>query len=208
MHAGIANLTGFPVTQRYGSLSGFYKFSPLSVNDALYAAVIMYNSGNGIGAGTIIITAAASGYTQFTVPIEYGSEDTPDGASIYFVVADSADEATGTIGTFAIIDDLSFGGPTAVEEEIQSPETFALHQNYPNPFNPSTTISYDIPATSYVELKVYNAIGSEIMTLVNKEQSQGRYTVKMDGTSLSSGIYFYTMKAGSFKQTGKMILQK
>ena len=94
-----------------------------------------------------------------------------------------------------------------------SPKNYALFQNYPNPFNPSTTIKYSIPdvGTQHavsVQLKVYDLLGSEVTTLVNEEKSPGNYKVKFDGSNLSSGVYFYSLQAGSFSQTKKLVLIK
>ena len=75
------------------------------------------------------------------------------------------------------------------------PNNFELFQNYPNPFNPSTAISYQLSAVSYVKLKVYNILGQEIETLVNSLQQQGKYIVLFDASKLSSGIYFYRLEA-------------
>lgn len=94
---------------------------------------------------------------------------------------------------------------------------FRLYQNYPNPFNPSTMIRYSIPNietqhAAFVQLKIYDILGRLIATLVNQKQSAGNYEVEFNasnptnGTSLASGIYFYTLSAGSFIQTKKMIL--
>jgi hypothetical protein len=88
------------------------------------------------------------------------------------------------------------------------PESFSLKQNYPNPFNPTTIISYSLPASSDVTLKVYDELGKEMMTLVDAKQNAGIYDVKFDGSGLSSGMYFYTIKAGSFSQTKKLMLVK
>lgn len=88
------------------------------------------------------------------------------------------------------------------------PSDFTLEQNYPNPFNPSTKISYQLPQNGFVSLKVYNAIGKEVATLVNEEKSAGRYEVNFDAAGLSSGLYFYTIQTGSFQETKKMILIK
>jgi hypothetical protein len=89
---------------------------------------------------------------------------------------------------------------------------FMLEQNYPNPFNPSTVISYRLPVTSKVTLKVYDVLGNEIATLVNEEEPAGEYEVEFNASSgirnLVSGIYFYQLKAGSFVETKKMILLK
>ncbi len=89
---------------------------------------------------------------------------------------------------------------------------FNLEQNYPNPFNPTTTIKYTLPvekfyATSqHVELKVYDILGREVTTLVNKQQLPGKYKIVFNASGLSSGIYYYQLKAGKYIQTKKMIL--
>jgi len=85
---------------------------------------------------------------------------------------------------------------------------FALEQNYPNPFNPATKIKYAIKEKGNVELKVFDMLGSEITTLVNEEQPAGNYEVMFDASKLSSGVYLYSIKSGSFVQTRKMLLMK
>lgn len=85
---------------------------------------------------------------------------------------------------------------------------FALEQNYPNPFNPATKIKYAIKEKGNVELKVFDMLGSEITTLVNEEQPAGNYEVMFDASNLSSGVYLYSIKSGSFVQTRKMLLMK
>ena len=86
------------------------------------------------------------------------------------------------------------------------PRNYALEQNYPNPFNPSTTIRYQIPKDGLVTLKVYDVLGRKVKTLVNSYQSAGEHFVKFDGRGLASGVYFYSLTAGDFSQTKKMIL--
>ncbi|NOX64431.1 MAG: T9SS type A sorting domain-containing protein [Chlorobi bacterium] len=88
------------------------------------------------------------------------------------------------------------------------PKNFEISQNYPNPFNPSTVIRYSIPEISKVSLKVYNMLGQEVAQLVNSQQAPGNYEVDFDASNLSSGVYFYTIKAGQFASTRKMILIK
>lgn len=85
---------------------------------------------------------------------------------------------------------------------------FALMQNYPNPFNPETSIAFSVPEVSNVELRVFNAIGQEVAVLANGSFSAGNHIVKFSGEGLSSGLYFYTLKAGSFSAQHKMLLLK
>jgi hypothetical protein len=88
------------------------------------------------------------------------------------------------------------------------PAEYSLSQNYPNPFNPVTKINFAIPKNDLVILKVYNALGAEVATLVNKNMNSGSYTVDFDASLLSSGVYFYTLNSGSFTFTKKMMLIK
>jgi hypothetical protein len=106
--------------------------------------------------------------------------------------------------------DADFGAVTGVEVHTGEavPATYALLQNYPNPFNPSSLISYTVPSTVAVTLKVYNLLGQEVATLVNQVQAPGRYTVRFDSSRLSSGVYFYRLQAGSFVALRKMMLVK
>ena len=94
------------------------------------------------------------------------------------------------------------------ENNILLPTEFSLSQNYPNPFNPTTSIQYAISSRQLVQLKVYDILGSEVATLVNQEQSVGNYKVDFNASHLSSGVYFYQIKAGEFVQSKKMILIK
>jgi Carbohydrate binding module (family 35)/Bacterial Ig domain/Secretion system C-terminal sorting domain len=97
---------------------------------------------------------------------------------------------------------------TDVENKEISPTSYSLYQNYPNPFNPSTIISYSLPKLSRVVLKVYDLLGREVATLVNEEKTQGTYKVEFNGRQLSSGVYFYTLRAGDFVQSKKMLIMK
>ena len=112
------------------------------------------------------------------------------------------------------LDNNAIGGIPVVTSvpKVTIPEGFTLSQNYPNPFNPSTMIEYTLEKTAQVSLKVYNLLGREVATLVNGRQEAGSYTVAFNankGTiSLSSGVYFYRLEAGSFVSTKKLILMK
>jgi hypothetical protein len=86
--------------------------------------------------------------------------------------------------------------------------SYRLEQNYPNPFNPNTNIEYTIPSQSFVQLIIYDVLGNEVATLVDEEKSTGSYTVNFNASSIPSGVYFYSLTAGEFTQTKKMILMK
>ena len=85
---------------------------------------------------------------------------------------------------------------------------YELAQNYPNPFNPTTNISYSIVKSSKVTLKVYDILGREVRTLVNRVQASGKYTVSFNTSNLASGVYFYRINAGDFIATKKLMLVK
>jgi hypothetical protein len=98
---------------------------------------------------------------------------------------------------------------TDVENQSDyNPSTFTLEQNYPNPFNPTTTIKYSIPFSEFVTLKVYDVLGNEVATLVDEQKLAGSYEIVFNATNLSSGMYLYTLKAGGYTQTKKLILMK
>ncbi len=114
----------------------------------------------------------------------------------------------------AIIDSVQYGTIVDIEETETQPQGFVLYQNYPNPFNPTTTIKYMIPQINNVEtlhatsLRIYNLLGEKVATLVNEKQSPGEYSVQFDASNLPSGVYFYTLRAGNYTATKKMILLK
>ena len=125
------------------------------------------------------------------------------------------DTTTGWIaGDAGVILHTTNGGITSVKEITGNalPQQFVLSQNYPNPFNPSTTIEFSIPKQSFVTLKVYDLLGREVATLVNKELQTGSYKTQFDASSaragLASGVYLYRLNAGGFVQTKKLMLMK
>lgn len=104
--------------------------------------------------------------------------------------------------------DGAFEYSKVVEAEIFIADEFILNQNYPNPFNPSTTISWQVPVGSWQTLKVYDLLGREVATLVDEFKPAGSYEVEFDASHLSSGGYFYQLKAGEYVETKKLILLK
>jgi hypothetical protein len=91
---------------------------------------------------------------------------------------------------------------------VELPTEYRLEQNYPNPFNPSTTIRFSLPLREQVILKVFDALGREVTTLVDKQMEAGEYSVVFNTSDLSSGVYFYRLKAGNFVEQKKMVFVK
>jgi len=143
-------------------------------------------------------------YNSFT----YASTQSPP-RWLYYGVQDRP----GYIFLYLIRAYISFGTSDNKEEVELLPSAFSLEQNYPNPFNPSTIISYQIPNQSRVQIRIFDALGREIRSLIDEEKSTGKYNIAWDGRDnygnlVSSGNYFYTITAGDFVQTKKMILIK
>jgi hypothetical protein len=86
------------------------------------------------------------------------------------------------------------------------PQSYGLEQNFPNPFNPSTIINYALPASGFVTLRVFDMLGREVAILVNEQKSAGKYSLRFDGRSFSSGVYFYWLQADKFIETKKLVL--
>jgi hypothetical protein len=93
-------------------------------------------------------------------------------------------------------------------EKPGKPENYNLSQNYPNPFNPSTNIKFNIPSISRAQLKVFNSLGQEIETLVDSDLQPGSYSVEFNSYSKPSGVYYYTLRAGNFFESKKMLIFK
>jgi hypothetical protein len=99
--------------------------------------------------------------------------------------------------------------PSGIETENSDiPIDYELSQNYPNPFNPSTIINYQLPKSGYVSLIVFDVLGNEVAKLVEENKQSGKYEVTFDAPNLPSGVYFYTLSAGEFVSTKKMLLIK
>jgi hypothetical protein len=104
--------------------------------------------------------------------------------------------------------DVTGYNPVGVNDLVEIPSAFALEQNYPNPFNPTTNIRYSIPSEGFVTLRIYDMLGQEVATLVNHVQSAGVYTANFNAGSMTSGIYFYSLKVGDNVLVKKMMLIK
>ena len=124
------------------------------------------------------------------------------------VVLNNNSSETDTIDISLTVEDVS----VSIGEHI-TPLVFSLDQNYPNPFNPITRIDYELPKTELVSLKIFDVMGREVVSLINEVQKPGRRFVLWDATnnlgqSVSAGMYIYTIQAGEFRKTKKMVLLK
>jgi hypothetical protein len=127
-----------------------------------------------------------------------------------FLAPDEGQPAFGIYAALPTGDVVAFGTITSIIDELGSGlvNNFELAQNYPNPFNPSTTITFALPQKEMVSIKVFNIVGQQVANLVNKQYESGIHQINFDAGDLGSGIYFYTITAGEFKQTRKMTMIK
>ncbi len=141
-----------------------------------------------------------------------GTYDLPGDGSVTITVTDEAGSGTGTYVVADAVRIISYDSTTtSVESNIGDvPKDFSLLQNYPNPFNPKTIIPYFIPSEfeGFVSIKVYNLLGREVATLLDKPMPAGAYEIEFDAADLPSGVYFYKLTAGNFIESKKMILLK
>ena len=98
--------------------------------------------------------------------------------------------------------------PLSIQSNNHNPEIYFLAKNYPNPFNSTTTIAFTLPQSVFITLKIYNILGGEIASLVDKKLQAGNHTYTFDGSNLASGVYLYRIEAGEFQDMQKMILIK
>ena len=151
----------------------------------------------------LFISNAIYCQTTSTIVYEIGTNiDVGDGADVCadLITVNGSSSGVGTFCNSAAVDVDELGN--------EIPAEFSLNQNYPNPFNPTTTIKYEIPKNSFVKIIVYDLLGREINILLNEEKNSGIYEINFDAKDLSSGIYFYSIKAKEFYQSKKMILLK
>lgn len=127
---------------------------------------------------------------------------------VFFINDNEGWIAGGGIGQPGVLLHTTTGGVITNVEENNVVREFELLQNYPNPFNPETIIKYKIQSLNYVTLKVYDGLGNEVATVINKEQGPGSYEIEFNAEGLSSGVYYYNLKAGDYSATKKMLLVK
>ena len=155
-----------------------------------------------------VYRGTTSGFTPAT-PLATTTEPTYVDNSVaagnyYFYVVTATDFA----GNQGVGSAEATASVSVANESTGLPTEFALNQNYPNPFNPTTTISFDVPATSEITITVYDILGRQVETLVNESMAAGRHTVQMDGSSLTSGLYIVRMRTGNRVFERSIVLMK
>jgi len=142
----------------------------------------------------------------------------PDNISFYFTVVNIPGTSLNPELLNVVCSYPDADNPVVVNTAVASadegsllPSEYALFQNYPNPFNPSTQISFDVPNSEFVTLRVYNLLGQDVKTLINQSMTPGRYTVEWNGNDMlnndvASGVYFYELRGESFISRKKMLL--
>jgi hypothetical protein len=143
-----------------------------------------------------------------------GNGGTPMSDASHRIIGTAGQPAIGVIRNTSFINQAGYwyqvGDYVTYVEQISGvvPKKFRLDQNFPNPFNPTTTIVFAIPEPSSVMLKLYDTLGREVAVLVEEDKQAGEYHVMLDAVGLASGIYFYSIEAGAFRQLRKMTLLK
>ena len=174
---------------------------------------------NADGAGTYAQKPAADDYlhqaadsTQWPEGIKYDPDNTGKHVPSLGVHEhwdnETDKEYSRNLGTGTGIELVKIMDLTDIENENKIPVEFQLSQNYPNPFNPTTTITYALPKSGFVSLKIYNSIGEEVATLVSGYENASTYQVIFNASKLASGVYYYKLTSGNFSQTRKMVLIK
>ncbi|KPL18489.1 MAG: hypothetical protein AMJ92_07735 [candidate division Zixibacteria bacterium SM23_81] len=190
-------LSSFTATGREGSIEVAWT-SQTEVNAFAYH---LLRSEKADGQFVEVARLDASGNSETPRDYRYLDEDVVAGRTYYYMLVDEDYEGN-----------MKYHGPVFASAGAR-PMAYSLSPNYPNPFNPSTAIGYEIPEAGRVTLAIYNVLGQEVRSLVDAHQEAGNHTVMWDskdnaGHYLNSGVYFYTLKAGDFTQTRKMVLMR
>jgi hypothetical protein len=198
---------GFPISQRYSNLNGYYQFSADS-GDIFIVNVTMMKAGKQMAFSVDSLNPSSS-YKLFSSNITYLSSEVPDTCIIQFTIWGPSGGVDYHVGSYFILDDLSLSGTaTAVKPNSNIPKEYNLYQNYPNPFNPSTAIEYSIPKSGLVQLTIYNVLGKKVSTLVDRYEPDGIHHVNFNASNLASGIYFYKLRVNNFTAVKKLMLIK
>lgn len=189
-------------------------FGEVEVGNQLDTTFTIYNQ----GFDTLIINQISNSLNVFTTNFNPGNNLILPGDSmlitVTFVPADSGFvDDTLTINNNAQLANLYLSGTGKIivgleEDDSFIPKVYALYPAFPNPFNPTTTIKYDLPKVSFVELKIFDILGKQVGDLISDQKSAGRYNYIFNGSNLASGLYFVQMQAEDFQAIQKILLVK
>lgn len=204
---GPAAGNGTPTAERWEGM--LVQFNNVTLSDSTPTFQEIYEFGVNDGSGQVLIrrdgrhqyTTTTLDPTPGLVLISQGSQISYLRGIVYY---------SGNYYKVVPRTNADFGTITSVrlQQTSEIPAQYGLAQNYPNPFNPATTIEFSLPQNEFVTVNVYNILGQKMETLVEGIQQAGTYSVRFDASRYTSGIYFYSLQAGSFSQTKKMILLK
>ena len=198
-----AGNTYFPVSSPPAALHGWYKFHPMVATEELTILSLVKDlvSATGVAAGAVSTNTLV--YTEFIINYNYISAAVADSAYI-FISLSEPDSVR--IGTYAIIDDLSFGAALGVDELSN---TNLLEPCSPNPTSQVANIIYRISGSSKVSLELFDVLGNKIKTLLDElHQTTGRYKIPTDVSDLADGIYFYVLNVNGQPYTQKLVVSK
>jgi len=198
-----ASNTYFPVSSPPAALHGWYKFHPTSASESFVISSLLKDltTSTGVAAGSV--STNTSVYMEFIINYSYLNATVADSAYIYISLS-SADSSY--VGTYAIIDDLSFGPAVGVEELSN---TNLLEPCSPNPASQVANIIYRIGGGSKVSLALFDVVGNKIKILLDEmNQTTGRYKIPTDVSDFAEGIYFYVLNVNGQKYTQKLIVSK
>lgn len=194
LHSGGSKIINVNATTRIGTTAAIAGIFGAGTNSALFTG-----TDGGVYAGTHLVDSVKF---QWTAPIS-GT------GAVNFYLAGMQGTTTGSkSGQSTKITLAATESTTGVESIEPLPKVFALFSNYPNPFNPSTTISYQVPAAKHILLRVYDAAGHEVATLVDGMKEAGFHSARFDASKLSSGIYFARLTFDGKQRTKKLVLMK
>ena len=189
LSGNLKSITSFEYFDGYENDSSYYKWMNHDTLDA------QYNSGSD---GPVTITSQ-----------DFQNINPGDSITVYYGMALGSSFAAVSSGLDSALARYNNSLTIVLKgNDSFSPLSYKLNQNYPNPFNPTTIISFSIPIQEKVSLKVYNILGVEVSTLLNEVQTAGNYSIRFDAKNLPSGIYFYELRTGNFRNVRKMILLK
>ena len=195
---------GVAISSAPEAIHGWYIFNSEGDDNFQAFALVLDNAGNLTGGGELDL-APTSVYTEFVINMVYYT-GSPNGDSLIIGFAMNNDSA-GVVhtGSYYILDDLSYGLPTGVEDV--SSQTTGLEPIFPNPASAKAQIIYSIKSSGNTELNIYDATGRLIKSLVNQVQSQGRYKALADVTDLPSGTYICKLSGGEKTDVQKLMVQ-